>query len=93
MANLSVTSEELLYNIESDLEELQFMHETFAEILLGVLEQAQEVYARDAVAKGMSEAANPGWYYYAKYNEDSGDRAELDEVAEDEEFWYEYLVA
>ena len=89
MANLSVTSEELLYNIESDLEELQFMHKTFAEILLGVLEQAQEVYARYAVAKGMSEAANPGWYYYAKYNEDSGDRSELDEVAEDEEFWYE----
>ena len=89
MANLSVTSEELLYNIEADREELRFMHETFAEILGGVLEQAQEVYARDAVAKGMSEAANPGWSYYAKYNEDSGDRSELDEVAEDEEFWYE----
>ena len=89
MANLSVASEELIYNIESDHEELCFMHQTFAEILGGIIEQAQEVYVRAEIAKGLTEAANHGWYYYAKYNEDSGDRSELDEVAEDEEFWYE----
>ena len=78
MANLSVTSEELLYNIESDLEELQFMHETFAEILLGVLEQAQEVYVRSEIARGLTLVATPCW-----------DHLEARQAIEDEHnYWF-----
>ncbi len=68
MANLSVTSEELLYNIESDREELQFMHETFAEILGVIIEQAQEVYVRSEIARGLTLVATPCWDHYSFNN-------------------------
>ena len=45
------TSEELIYNIQADHEKLQFMHETYAEILGGTIEQAREVHARAEIAK------------------------------------------
>ena len=73
------TSEELIYNIQADHEELKFMHKVFAEILGGIIEQAQEVYVRDEIAKGLSEVATPGWYYFDRYNDREGDRAELDQ--------------
>jgi len=62
------TSEELLHNIQSDHEELQFMHQVFAEILGGIVEQAQEVYVREEIAKGMAEVATPGWDYLVGFN-------------------------
>ena len=76
------TSEELIYNIEADHKELQFMHKVFAEILGGIIEQAQEVYVRDEIAKGLSEVATPGWYYFDRYNDREGDRAELDQLCD-----------
>ena len=77
------TSEELIYNIEADHEELQFMHETFAEILGGIIEQAQEVYGRDEIAKGLTDVATPGWDYFRGFN----DRAAAEEEAEAPETW------
>ena len=84
MVDLSRPTEELIYNIEADHEELQFLHETFAETLGGIIEQAQEVYVRDEIAKGLAEVATPGWYYFGKFCCRDGDRAELDEI----EFWF-----
>ena len=81
------TSEALVHNIEADHEELQFMHKVFAEILGGIIEQAQEVYVREEIAKGLTEVATEGWYYFDKYNDREGDDvtdAELDEI----EFWF-----
>ena len=66
------TSEELIYNIQADHEELQFMHETYAEILGGTIEQAREVHARAEIAKLLAEVATPGWYYLNKYNDREG---------------------
>ena len=43
------TSEELIYNIEADHKELQFMHKVFAEILGGIIEQAQAIGAKAAL--------------------------------------------
>ena len=67
-------------------------HLSFGVELGEIIEKAQEVYVRDEIAKGLSEAATPGWDYYTKYNEDSGDRAELNTYSasggSDEDFWF-----
>ncbi len=49
------TSEALIYNIESDYEEIQFMHQVIAEILGGISKQVQELYVRDKIAKGLTD--------------------------------------
>jgi hypothetical protein len=85
MANLSVILENLRYNIEEDHEDRQFMHEAFAKILWGILEQAQEVYARYEIAKGMSEVATTGFDYLIGVNA----RAEAQEAVDrDLTFWF-----
>jgi hypothetical protein len=61
------------------------MYKVFAEIHGVIIEQAQEVYVRDEIAKGLSEVATPGWYYLDKWNDREGARAELDETA----FWFD----
>ena len=86
MVDLSVPTEELLYNIESDHEELQFMHQVFAEILGGIIAQAQEVYVRDQIVKGLTAVATPGWDYLVGFNA----RAAAEEEAENDlAFWFE----
>jgi hypothetical protein len=80
------TSEALVYNIENDHEELQFMHELFAKILGGIIEQAQEVYVRDQIVKGLTAVATPGWDYLVGFNA----RAAAEEEAENDlAFWFE----
>ena len=86
MVDLSRPAEELLYNIESDHEELQFMHQTFAEILGGIIEQAQEVYVRGEIAEGLTAVATFGLDYYVGFNA----RAAAEEEAENDlGFWFD----
>jgi hypothetical protein len=72
------TSEGLVYNIEEDHEELQFIHEVFAGVLGGIIEQVQEVYVRSEIARGLTLVATPCW-----------DHLEARQAIEDEHnYWF-----
>jgi hypothetical protein len=57
------TSEALVAEIQELHEILGEHHEAFTEVLGEIIEQAQEVYARDNIAKGLTEAATPAYYH------------------------------
>ena len=78
------TSEALVAEIQAAHDRLGLYNFSFGTELGGIIEQAQEVYVRDEIAKGLAEVATPGWYYFGKFCCRDGDRAELDEI----EFWF-----
>jgi hypothetical protein len=81
------TSEGLVYNIEKDHEELQFIHEVFAGVLGGIIEQAQEVYVRSEIARGLTLVATPFWDHLEARQACA--RRAYDEAIEDEHnYWF-----
>ena len=79
------TSEALVAEIQEAHDRLGLYHFSFAAELGEIIEKAQEVYVREEIVKGLTEVAMPGWYYFDKYNDREGDRAELDDEIE---FWF-----